>query len=125
MTDEEMTAYLRESGYPEHVIRDGRQGLIDRWRHFVEEAERGYRFGLEDYRNDLDVRGILRLLGLDEQVADLDRRFESLLTDREKRIWESAPDNPYWDFGYPRNAKGQLLEDIKKEGLDSQPPLSQ
>ncbi|SRR5579871_1381710 len=125
MTDEEMAEYLRESGYPEHVIRAGRKGLIERWRHFVEEAEKGYRFGLEDYRNDLDVRGILRLVGLDGQVAELDQRFEALLTDRSKRVWESAPDNPYWDFGYPRNAHAQLLEDIKNEGLDSQAPLSQ
>ena len=125
MTDEEVAEYLRESGYPEHVIRAGRVGLVDRWRRFVEEAERGYRFGLEDYRNDLDVRGILRLLGLDGQVSELDQRFEALLTDCSKRIWESAPDSPFWDFGYPRNAGEQLLEDIKNEGFDSELPLSQ
>src|SRR5665213_2250029 len=59
MTDEEMAAYLRENGYPEHVVRAGRAGLIERWAKFVAEVERGYRFGLEDYRNDLDLRGIV------------------------------------------------------------------
>ena len=59
MTDEEMIAYLRENGYPEHVVRAGRTGLIERWGKFVGEVERGYKFGLEDYRNDLDLRGII------------------------------------------------------------------
>ena len=119
MTDQEMAAYLRENGYPEHVIRAGRAGLIDRWRKFVEEVEHGYRFGLEDYRNDLDLRGVIAMLGMDSEVAELDRRFEAMLTARDKRIWESRPGNPFWDFGYPRNAAGELLEDIEKEGLTS------
>jgi len=117
MTDEQMIAYLRENGYPEHVVRAGRQGLIDRWRKFVEEVERGYRFGLEDYRNDLDIRGILRMLALDNEVTDLDRRLEANLTHGDKRVWETAADNPFWDFGFPRNAHGQLLEDLRSEGL--------
>jgi hypothetical protein len=37
--------------------------------------------------------------------------------EREKRIWESSPENPFWDFGYPANAGKQLMEDIAKEGL--------
>jgi len=117
MTDEEMTAYLRENGYPEHVIRAGRAGLIDRWRKFVESVERGYKFGLEDYRNDLDLRGIIAMLGLDGEVSDLDQRFEAMLTDCGKRVWETSPGVPFWDFGYPRNASGELLEDLTKEGL--------
>ena len=119
MTDEEMTAYLRENGYPEHVIRTGRAGLIERWAKFVAEVERGYRFGLEDYRNDLDLRGIIAMLSLDAEVIALDRRFESLLIHREKRVWESSAAAPFWDFGYPSNAGHQLLEDINNEGLNA------
>jgi hypothetical protein len=115
MTDEEMTAYLRENGYPEHIIRAGRKGLIDRWGKFVAEVERGYRFGLEDYRNDLDLRGIIAMLALDAEVATLDRRFETLLSHRDKRVWESSAADPFWDFGYPSNAGPQLLEDINNE----------
>ncbi len=114
-----MAAYLRENGYPEHVVRAGRSGLIERWRKFVEEAESGYKLGLEDYRNDLDIRGILRMLGLDAEVEQLDRRFEATLTDRTKRVWESAPGDPFWDFGYPRSAGRELTEDLKKEGLST------
>jgi hypothetical protein len=91
MTDEEMAAYLRDNGYPEHVVRAGRAGLIERWGKFVAEVERGYRFGLEDYRNDLDLRGIIAMLGLDAEVSELDRRFEACSSHRDKRIWESSP----------------------------------
>lgn len=120
MTDQEMAAYLRENGYPEHIVRAGRAGLIDRWRKFVEEVDRGYKLGLEDYRNDLDLRGIIAMLGLDEEVRDLDKRFEALLTARDRRVWESAAANPFWDFGYPKNASGRLLEDLKNEGIKDQ-----
>jgi hypothetical protein len=117
MTDEEMSAYLRESGYPEHIVRAGRKGLIERWRKFVGEVEHGYKFGLEDYRNDLDLRGIISMASMDQEVSELDKRFESLLIERGKRIWESSAADPFWDFGYPANAGKQLMEDIKNEGL--------
>jgi len=117
MTDAELVEYLRENGYPEHVWRGGRDGLIGRWRTFVAEVERGYRHHLEDYRNDLDLRGVISLVGLDARVQEEDERFKKLLTAREKRVWESAGEDPFWDFGYPRNASGHLLEDLKEEGL--------
>jgi len=117
MTDQQMADYLRENGYPEHLVRAGRAGLIARWRKFVEEVEQGYGFTIYDYRNDLDLRGIIAMLGLDAEVADLDRRFESLLTHREKRLWESAPGDPFWDFGYPSNARQSFIKDLKNEGL--------
>jgi hypothetical protein len=117
MTDDQMAAYLRQNGYPEHVVRAGRAGLIDGWRKFVESVEHGYKLGLEDYRNDLDLRGIIAMLGLEGEVQELDRRFEAILTSRDKRVWETSAGEPFWDFGYPRNAKGELLEDLKKEGL--------
>ena len=117
MNDQEITDYLRENGYPEHTVRAGPTGLIDRWRKFVEEVERGYKSGLEDYRKELDIRGILAMFELDKNVRDLDQRLEATLIARDKRVWESSPANPFWDFGYPRNAGKVLLEDIIKEGL--------
>jgi hypothetical protein len=91
--------------------------LIDRWAKFVAEAERGYRFGLEDYRNDLDLRGIIAMLGLGGEVSELDRRFEALLMHRDKRVWESSAADPFWDFGYPSRTGTRFLDDIEKEGL--------
>ena len=110
--------YLRENGYPEHVVREGRAGLVRKWREFVEQVERGYSLGLEDYRNDLDVRAILAQAGAeDAEVHALDERLKKLLIAVDQRVWESAPGEPFWDFGYPRNAGPDLLEDLRAEEL--------
>lgn len=118
MNDAEIQAYLRENGYPEHVVREGRAGLARRWREFAAEVERGYTLGLEDYRNDLDVRAIIALAGAeDAEIRALDERFKKMLTARGVRVWESAEGDPFWDFGYPRNAGPALEEDLQREGL--------
>ncbi|MEO8052038.1 MAG: hypothetical protein ABI833_16605 [Acidobacteriota bacterium] len=118
MTDTQVKDYLRENGYPEHLIREGRSGLLRRWREFVERVERGYSLGIEDYRNDLDVRGIIALAKADDaEVHALDERLRKLLTATGVRVWESGPDNAFWDFGYPRNAGTDLLDDLRKEML--------
>src|SRR6266446_479998 len=119
MTDAEILAYLRDNDYPEHIVREGRPGLVRRWREFVEQVERGYSLGLEDYRNDLDVRAILSLAGgEDDDVRSLDERLKKMLTSQ-VRVWESAAGDPFWDFGYPRNAGEDLLGDLRAEGLAS------
>src|SRR5579883_1993029 len=120
MTEDQISEYLRVNGYPEHLVRGGSAGLIDRWRRFVEEVEHGYKLGLEDYRNDLDVRGIIALVGLGDQVRDLDRRFEARLTNRGVRVWESSAGDAPWDFGYPNNAGQNLMQDLNEEGLTFQ-----
>jgi len=80
-------------------------------------VERGYKFGLEDYRNDLDLRGIISMVGLDSEVTNLDRRFEAMLTHRDKRVWETSAADPFWDFGYPSSTGTRFLDDIRNEGL--------
>jgi hypothetical protein len=108
--------YLRENGYPDHVVREGRAGLVRKWREFVEQVERGYPRGLEDYRNDLDIRAILAQAGAEDgEILALDERLKKLLTACDRRVWESAPDDPFWDFGYPSNAGAELLEDLREE----------
>jgi len=117
MTDLELALYLQENGYPEHLWNAGRTGLLAKWTAFVNEVARGYKLGLEDYRNDLDLRAILALAGFDAEAKADDERLRRLLTDTDKRVWESSPGDPFWDFGYPKNASGELLEDLKSEGL--------
>lgn len=118
MTDAQVQNYLRENGFPEHVVREGRAGLVQRWREFVKQVEGGYRFGIEDYRNDLDVRGIIALAKADDaEVYMLDERLRALLTATSVRVWESGPGNSFWDFGYPRNAGPELIEDLRNEKL--------
>jgi len=118
MTDPKVQEYLRENGYPEHIVRDGRAGLVRRWRKFVDQVERGYTLGIEDYRNDLDIRGIIALAHADDaEVHSLDARLQKLLTATSVRVWESGPDNAFWDFGYPSNAGPDLIQDLRNEKL--------
>jgi hypothetical protein len=117
MTDRGLAEYLRENGYPEHICRAGPAGLLTRWKEFVDEVERGYKLGLEDYRNDLDLRAVIALAGLEAQAGEDDERLRRLLTATDKRVWESSAGDPFWDFGYPRNASGDLLADLKAEEL--------
>lgn len=118
MTDAHVREYLRENGYPEHVVKEGRAGLLRQWREFVQRVERGYSLGIEDYRNDLDVRGIIALVkAADAEVHALDARFKKLLTATDVRVWESGPGDAFWDFGYPRNAGPDLLADLRREKL--------
>jgi hypothetical protein len=117
VTDEEIRRFLEDNGYPRHVVEGGREYLVRRYREFVDEVERGYQYGLHEYRHDLDLRGALRLLGLDEEVRDADERLEAALTRAAGRVWESTPGDPFWDFGYPRNARGRLLAQLRSAGL--------
>jgi hypothetical protein len=118
MTDAQVRRYLSENGYPQHLVREGRPGLVRRWREFIEQVERGYSLGIEDYRNDLDVRGIISLAKADDaEVHALDEQLRKLLTATDKRVWESGPDDAFWDFGYPNNAGPNLLDDLRREKL--------
>lgn len=117
MTDAEIRDYLRDNGYPSHIVRGGRDGLLRRWRQFVTEVEQGYEFGLEDYRNDLDIRGIIELIGLGEAVAEADERFRAMLAGTDRRVWESGSGDPWWDYGCPRNASGALKRELMSAGL--------
>ena len=90
-------------------MREGRAGLLRRWREFVEQVERGYSLGIEDYRNDLDVRGIIALAKADDaEVHALDERLRKLLTATERARLGERPGHAFWDFGYPRNAGPDL-----------------
>ena len=118
MTDTEIKAFLKENGYPEHLVKAGKKGILDRWETFVSEVERGYSYHLEDYRNDLDLRAIISRLGLQSEIEEADSRFRRLLVFTESSVWD-CDDNPdaFWLYGYPRNAKGDLLEDLRGEGF--------
>jgi hypothetical protein len=119
MSLDRVQEYLEDNGYPRHIVEGGRDGLIRRWREFVGEVEKGYARGLEDYRNDLDLRMIIKLAAAeDAEIRQLDERLQKMLKPIKKRLWESGPGKPFWDFGYPSNASGQLLRDLKLEGID-------
>ena len=115
--DDAVRARLRERGAAGYVIDGGAEGLIARWNEFVAEVANGYRFGLDNYRNDLDIRTLIAAAGLDSQAADADQRLRDLLTAQDRDVWSSDIANAFWVRGYPRNASGELLADLKAQGL--------
>ena len=117
MTDEQVQKMLEEYGYPPHIVKKGRTGLVAAWRKFVEQVEHGYKFGLYDYRNDLDTRGVIARLGLDDDVKELDERFRRALIHPDVKVWESNVENSFWIFGYPGKSGRELKEDLRAEGL--------
>ncbi len=118
MTEAEVTAFLKENDYPEHIVKAGKKGLIEQYNQFVSQVEHGYPLTLYDYRNDLDLRAILSRLGLQSEIEEADARFRRLLVFTESSIWD-CDDNPdaFWLYGYPRNANGDLLDDLRNEGF--------
>jgi hypothetical protein len=117
VTDEEIQQYLEDNGYPEHIVQGGRAYLLKRYRDFVGEVERGYEYGIHEYRHDLDIRGVIAILDLDAEVSDADRQLSAMLVNTQHRVWESLPGEPFWDFGYPENARGRLLRDLQAAGF--------
>ena len=108
---------LRQHGAAEHIVRGGAEGLIGRWRTFVAQVEKGYPLGLEDYRNDLDIRSLIAFTGIDREVSGEDNRFRKLLTSTRQAVWASDTPDAFWVCGYPKNAGGELLRDLRREGL--------
>jgi len=110
--DDSVRAFLRHRGAAAHVVSGGAEGLITGWKRFVDQVEAGYKFGLDDYRNDLDIRGLIEAAGLADRVADEDRRFRAALTRTDLAVWSSDQPNAFWVYGYPANASAELLEDL-------------
>jgi hypothetical protein len=117
VTEDEIRQFLEDNGYPRHVVEGGRDFLLRRYREFVDEVERGYEYGIHEYRHDLDLRGAISTIGLDAEIEESDARLAAMLTSIETRVWESLPGAPFWDFGYPRNARGRLLRDLRAQGF--------
>lgn len=110
--DDDVRASLRERGAASHVVEGGSDGLIAAWRQFVDQVEAGYALGLDDYRNDLDIRTLIEISGLADEVEPEDRRFRAMLMHTDREIWSSDVPDAFWVRGYPRNASGELLADL-------------
>lgn len=115
--DESVRAVLRARGAAAHTIRGGASGLIEGWRRFVEQVERGYPLGLEDYRNDLDLRTLIEVAQIGAEVAEEDARFRKLLIATDRAVWSSDVPQAFWVMGYPSNAAGELLADLQAESF--------
>lgn len=116
-TDAAIVAALTGRGAAPHIIQGGAAGLIARWREFVAQVESGYPLGLEEYRNDLDLRTLIAVVGLAPRVRDEDARLRAALTAPDTEIWSSDAPDPWWTRGYPANPGPLLIDDLRSEGL--------
>jgi hypothetical protein len=117
LSDAAIKEKLLAHGAPAHVIEGGGEGLIAGWRRFVDQVEEGYPLGLDEYRNDLDLRELISVAGLDRHVVAEDQRLRNALVADGRPIWETDVPDAFWVRGYPRNASGELLADLRAEGL--------
>lgn len=116
-TENQVADLLRARGVPSRVIEAGAAGLLVGWHAFVSQAEAGYAFGLDDYRNDLDLRSLIALTGLDAAAAEDDARFRRLLTQTDLEVWSSDESHAWWTRGYPANSGPDLLADLRAAGI--------
>ena len=91
--------------------------LLAKWTKFVDEVERGYALGLDDYRNDLDIRSEIAEAGLATKAQADDLRLKRMLGATKVKVWDSDVPHAFWVQGYPRNASGVLREDLEAEDL--------
>jgi hypothetical protein len=118
MTDEQVQAYLRKKGWPERVALAGREYLTQSWKDFVdsvEDSERTRNWLIDDYWIKLRMRDLIHEIGCDDRVKEADERFRKILTGLHIKHYERdrQSDYDFWNYGYPRNATGFFLEQIK------------
>ncbi len=116
LMEKQAAELLAARGVSARLLEGGAAGLLAEWTAFVDAVEAGYSFGLDDYRNDLDLRTLIAVAGLAELAAEDDERLRELL-DGDAAVWSSDVADAWWTRGYPRNAGPILLEDLRADGL--------
>lgn len=124
---------LRARGVSEPVLAGGLLGLVERWERLVLELERGYRGGLDDWLNDVDVRDILdtalAAAGDDERravrrrVRVADQRVRARLVPAGRCLWGAKnaashgwnAGRQWWYYLEPRAKNSELERDLARK----------
>jgi|ERR1700682_2011642 len=121
MTEQQIKDYLKNRGCPEIVWQGGSARLTKDWQEFVAEVEKGYCPDclIDEYWNDLDTRELIHDIGYDDSVTEADGRFRAMLTATNIKHHHRGRNTDYdfWNYGYPKNATGFFLEEIKRHIL--------
>jgi hypothetical protein len=101
-------------------------GMVRAWRDVSEVIDRGYQLTIDDYTNELSVRGLLdEVLAViptgsvrdwverDVQVGD--ERYRKVTHDVALPIF-GGPDAPWWYRRVPNRITGELAEDLNPDG---------
>jgi len=121
---------LRARGVSERVLAGGLAGLVASWERFAHELERGYGAGLDEWRNDVDVRDILdealRAASGDERralarrVRLADARVRKLLVPAGHCVWGAKnaakhgwnAGRQWWYFLEPKTKNAELAREL-------------
>lgn len=110
---------MRQNGH-----REDQRQLVGKWEQLVAEIEAGYQLNLDDYENDLTIRGLIddrRLVdaALQQRVAAADGRFRAATyspgPDLIARLWAGAHEDSnaeWYEYRLPKRLVGELAEDI-------------
>jgi hypothetical protein len=129
MTDDQVKEYLKSRGLPEWIWRGGSAPLIQRWKDFVakiEKPEYTRNWLIDDYWAFLSRREWIHNIAYDDYVAEADERFRGMLMATNIKHWHKDRDTDYdfWNYGYPKNARGFFLEQLECHILDSSENLA-
>lgn len=137
MDEESVRDLLRRRGAPDALVAAGLGGLVEAWERFAGEVATGYRLGLDDYLNDLDLRQLLEEAwgaATDAERAKwaarraaADRRAREAMVPAERCLWGADvaryhgwdPGREWWYFMRPRRAGARLASDLGARGLAS------
>jgi hypothetical protein len=130
-TTDPVREYLQEKGCSRKVIEGGLPDLIESWESICASVIKGYRLGLDDYLNDMDVRQLLaESLGVattqqreavSHRLQEADDAVKAALESAGKCLWGdevaeeegwSARKN-WWYFSKPKKAAAELLAEIE------------
>jgi hypothetical protein len=121
---------LRARGCPERIVEGGISGLVEDWEQVVAHIAAGYKLGLDDWLNDMDVRQILAdSLALATTAAPkklmtriraADEKLKELVAPAGRCLWGDGLakrngwtlEKNWWYFMRPRQAAADLLQDL-------------
>lgn len=103
--------------------------LVEEWRSFVRDVGNGYDLTIYDFTNDLSVRDIIEAVleqlptslsaALAEQVDAVDAGFKAVTRSVPRPLLPGADKGAWWWSRVPLHPAGELLDDLKQEGLAS------
>ena len=122
--------FLEEKGCGPHLVEAGLPGLVGSWEHLVQSVDAGYRLGLDDYLNDLDVRQLIEEAldvassqqrdEVQDRISRADEAMRSLVVPVDGCLWgaeiaeeeEWTAKRNWWYFSRPVNANPELQAEI-------------
>ena len=121
---------LRARGCSERIVEGGVVGLVEDWEAVVAAVAGGYKLGLDDWLNDMDVRQILAdalaMAGttapkkLVTRINAADAKLKELAVPAGRCLWGDGLakrngwtlEKNWWYFTRPREAAPELLKDL-------------